>query len=78
MIRMSYYDDDLISHIFPSTNRDLSSSKSSTARQLVQSKRYDILDFKCPIEICTNNSNEINCLTHKYFSKDIYFNKGEH
>ena len=69
-------DDDLVSHIFASINRDLSSSKLSKARQLVQSKHHDILDFKCPIEINKTNSNDVNCITHKYQSKEIYFNKG--
>ncbi len=69
-------DDDLVPHIFPSINRDLSSFKTSKARQLVQSRHHDILDFKCPIEINKTNSNDVNCITHKYQSKEIYFNKG--
>jgi len=71
-------DEDLVHHIFPNvTNRDSSTAKCSTARQLLQSKRHDILDFRCPIEINKSKSKEVNCLTHKYQSKEIYFNKGE-
>ena len=67
-------EDDLVSHIFPLIQRDVSAKTS--ASKLAQ-KKHDILDFRCPIDFENSELDQVKCFTHEYMWKDICYSKGK-
>ena len=73
-------DGDFVPHVFPLIKgQEESSMFRSFSKSKKLQQKYEILDFKCPIELNYNlESNEVNCFTHRYFWKNVHFNVGKY